>query len=183
MRDFLSRANITGFDVNSYFNAHSGSSGDLPNIGIAVSGGGWRALMIGAGALSAFDNRTANATATGHLGGLLQSATYLAGLSGGSWLVGSLYKNNFDSVSSILGGQDGLGNLWQFDQSILEGPDTISALSYYTTVFGDVHAKSDAGFNTTLTDYWGRFLSFQLFNATTGSPGTLKSGNSCLSHH
>jgi lysophospholipase len=71
--------------------------------------------MNGAGALTAFDNRTSNSTATGHLGGLLQSATYLTGLSGGSWLVGSMYKSSFVPVPNIP------SSLWQFDDSILAG--------------------------------------------------------------
>jgi lysophospholipase len=35
----------------------------------------------------------------------------------------------------------------------------------------DVRQKEAAGFNTTITDLWGRGLSFQLFNASTGGPG------------
>lgn len=78
--------------------------------------------MVGAGVLAAFDNRTANSTAQGHLGGLLQSATYLSALSGGSWLVGSLYMHNFPSVQDIVTSPSSeLGSLWQFENSILEG--------------------------------------------------------------
>lgn len=78
-------------------------------------------MMNGAGALSAFDSRTANSTAVGQLGGLLQSSTYLAGLSGGSWLLGSLYMNDFVNVQTLLNGSAKLTSLWQFDQSILDG--------------------------------------------------------------
>ena len=80
MKDFLGRANIANFDVNNYFNTNGGNTSNLPNIAIAVSGGGYRALMNGAGAIQAFDSREANSTASGHLGGLLQSSTYVAGL-------------------------------------------------------------------------------------------------------
>jgi len=82
MRDLLGRLNITGFDATSYINAHQNNVSALPNIGIAASGGGYRALMNGAGALAAMDSRTPGATGAGQIGGLLQSATYLAGLSG-----------------------------------------------------------------------------------------------------
>ena len=91
MQDFLNRMNITGFDVNSYFSSHSSNTSALPNVAIAASGGGYRAMLNGAGAIKAFDLREQNSTASGHLGGLLQSTTYVAGLSGGSWLVGSIY--------------------------------------------------------------------------------------------
>ena len=88
MREFLNRLNITNFDASSYIQSHSKNASALPNIGIAASGGGWRALLNGAGAIEAFDSRTPHATEAGHLGGLLQSSTYIAGLSGGCWLVG-----------------------------------------------------------------------------------------------
>lgn len=118
MRDILNRANISSLDTNQYLDrAAAGNGSDVPRIGIAISGGGYRALMNGAGAIAAFDNRTANATGQGQLGGLLQATTYLSGLSGGSWVVGSIYVQNFSTVESIISG----GKLWQFDDTIFEG--------------------------------------------------------------
>lgn len=175
MRDFLSRVNISGLDIDTYINGNDEDA--LPNIGIAVSGGGYRAMLNGAGAIAAFDSRTPNSNSTGQLGGLLQSATYLAGLSGGNWLVGSLYANNFTSVQSILDTTPEVsGSLWQFGNSIFEGPATgglqiLDSAQYYTTIYDQVQGKSLAGFDTSITDYWGRALSFQLINATDGGPG------------
>ena len=91
MRELLMRLNITGFDVGSYIDNNKDNTTKLPNIGIAFSGGGYRAMLNGAGALSAWDSRTPGSTGAGQLGGLLQSATYVAGLSGGGWLVGTIY--------------------------------------------------------------------------------------------
>lgn len=175
MRDLLSRMNITGLDTDSYINNHRNNASALPNIGIAVSGGGYRAMQNGAGVVQAFDNRTPNSTAAGQLGGLLQATTYLAGLSGGSWLVGSLYSNNFTSISNILSYNGEDSDLWQFGQSIFEGPSTSSiqlfdSVGYYKELLNAVNNKGDAGFNTTITDYWGRALSYQLINATDGGP-------------
>ena len=82
MRDLLGRLNISGFDAASYITKFADNSSALPNIAIAASGGGYRACLNGGGAIQAFDSREINSTAAGHLGGLLQSATYLAGLSG-----------------------------------------------------------------------------------------------------
>jgi lysophospholipase len=122
LREFLTRMNITAFDAASYIDSNLNNASALPNIGIAFSGGGYRALLTGAGALSAFDSRTANSTSSGHIGGLLQAATYIAGLSGGGWLVGSIYTNNFTSVQSIVDSTpDQSGSLWQFGNSILKG--------------------------------------------------------------
>lgn len=171
MREFLVRMDIPGFDAGSYVDQHSGNVSLLPNIGIAISGGGWRALTNGAGALEAFDNRTPNSTAKGHLGGLLQSATYIAGISGGSWLVSSIYANNFTSVVAAV--DDTSGSLWEFGNSIFEGPATggiqaIDTAKYWDNVVGDVRGKAQAGFETSLTDLWGRTLSYQLINAPDG---------------
>ena len=62
MKDFFGHVKVGDYDVVSYLDKHSGNSSNLPNIGIAVSGGGWRALMNGAGAIKAFDSRTYNAS-------------------------------------------------------------------------------------------------------------------------
>lgn len=63
------------------------------NIGIAISGGGYRSMLTAAGVLSAFDIRTEGSHK--YLGGLLQSTNYIVGISGGSWLVMSNVVNNF----------------------------------------------------------------------------------------
>ncbi|KAJ6440134.1 lysophospholipase precursor [Purpureocillium lavendulum] len=177
LQSLLGRLNISGFDADTYIKnviddvQGGNASAQVPRIAIAVSGGGYRALMNGAGALAAFDNRTTNATSKGQLGGLLQATTYLSGLSGGSWLVGSLYVQNFTSVESIVSSTSGfLSTLWQFENSILEGPDGLRPGQYYNALYQAVQDKADVGFNTTITDYWGRALSYQLVNATDGGP-------------
>ncbi|KAK8244761.1 lysophospholipase catalytic domain-containing protein [Phyllosticta capitalensis] len=176
MRELLGRLSITGFDSNSYFDKHASNDSALPNVAIGVSGGGYRAMLNGAGAVAAYDSRTENSTGKGHLGGLLQSSTYLAGLSGGGWLVGSLYTNNWTSVQNIINTNTHYsGSLWNFENSIFEGPDTggfqiLDSAEYYNNLHDTVSAKADAGFETTLTDYWARALSFQLVNASDGGP-------------
>ena len=124
-------------------------------------------MLTGAGALAAWDIRSAESDGEGNLGGLLQSATYLSGLSGGGWLVGSLYANNFTSVQASIDDP----TIWQFDESILDGPEQYSLLAYYQDVFDTVENKEEAGYETTITDYWARMLSYQLVNATDGGPG------------
>ncbi|EPS45389.1 hypothetical protein H072_597 [Dactylellina haptotyla CBS 200.50] len=182
LRDFLTRVNIPGFDAGAYIDANRNNASAIPNIGIACSGGGYRALMNGAGVLSAFDSRTNNSTNTGHIGGLLQSATYLAGLSGGGWLVGSLSLNNFTSVQDIVNSTpDQIGSLWQFQNSIFAGPkenavQNISGGDYYSNLVATVNSKRDAGYNASLTDLWGRALSYQLINSPQGGPGITWTG-------
>ena len=175
MIDFLNRANISDFDAESYINkAASSNVSALPNIAIAVSGGGYRALMNGAGFLKAADSRTPGSTDKGGIGGLLQATTYLAGLSGGGWLVGSLFANNFSTVETLQRGSNG-SSVWKFDSSIFKGPQEsgisiFNTASYWLDVADQVSVKADAGFETSITDYWGRALSYQLVNATDGGP-------------
>ncbi|KAH8600634.1 lysophospholipase-like protein [Bisporella sp. PMI_857] len=175
MREFLIRMNITGFDAGAYIDAIRTNTSALPNVGIAVSGGGYRALMNGAGFLAAVDSRTFNSTGTGQIGGLLQASTYVAGLSGGGWLVGSIYTNNFSSVQTLRDGSEG-SSVWQFGNSIFQGPSPggiagiLDTADYFSDIISQVDGKREAGFNASITDYWGRALSYQLVNATDGGP-------------
>lgn len=172
MADFFDRAGIADFDAQSYISNHQNNVSALPNIAIAISGGGYRALMNGAGFLAAADSRTAGSTGQGGIGGLLQATTYLAGLSGGGWLVGSIYTNNFSSVDQMLDNSA----VWQFQNNIFEGPSSDSGVGvlntaeYWTDVRDQVATKDDAGFETSVTDFWGRALSYQLVNAPDGGP-------------
>ncbi|KAI5838821.1 lysophospholipase [Morchella snyderi] len=155
---------MVDFDVGNFMSSYS------PTIGIAFSGGGYRALLSGGGEFAAFDSRTPGSTAAGHLGGLLQSATYVAGLSGGSWLLGSIVINNFTTVDRLQGD----GQVWDFEQSILapEGAlHIIDTTQYYNDLNNEVMAKQDAGFDVSLTDYWARALSRQFVDWPNGGPG------------
>jgi len=150
MADLLARFNISDFDAQTYLNNHGDNFSALPNIAIAASGGGYRAMLNGAGAVAAFDSRTENSTGPGQLGGLLQSATYFSGLSGGSWLVGSLYVNNFTTISALL--NDTTTSVWDLETSVIQGPANVS--NYYRQLLDDVNAKENAGYNTSITDFW-----------------------------
>jgi lysophospholipase len=177
LKDLLGRIQIPNFDGGAYIDNNKNDIKNLPNIGIAASGGGYRALMNGAGALQAFDSRTPGSAQPGHLGGLLQSATYVSGLSGGGWLVGSIFVNNFTSVQAILDANAaGTGSLWAFDRNIVEGPKTqsrtvVSTASYFRDLYNQVQEKRHAGFEASVTDFWGRGLAYQLVNASQGGLG------------
>ena len=172
MRDLLARLNITGFDAAAYITNNAKNASALPNVAVAISGGGYRALLTGGGAIQAFDSREGNGTTQGHLGGLLQASTYLAGLSGGSWLVGSIYVNNFTTISTLQGNTT---STWEFQNSIFTGPaqsgiQLLNTADYFSNVETAVSKKNNASFPTSVTDYWGRALSFQLVNASDGGP-------------
>ncbi|EFQ36834.1 lysophospholipase catalytic domain-containing protein [Colletotrichum graminicola] len=170
LRGFLTRANIPDFDAGAYIDGLSSSPSQLPNVAIAISGGGYRALMNGAGFLAAADSRTPSSTSAGGIGGLLQSATYLSGLSGGGWLIGSLFFNNFSSVVDL----QQSSAVWRFDNSIFTGPkkhglSIFNTATYWKNIISQVDSK-EKGFIVSVTDYWGRALSNQLINDLDGGP-------------
>lgn len=160
--EFLKRMSLKDFDPETFL------SNSSLNIGLAFSGGGYRAMLSGAGQLAALDERTINSTNPGHLGGLLQASTYLAGLSGGNWLVNSIALNNFTSVQDLQGDKD----LWDLSASIFNpgGINIFSTASYYDDLTDDVEDKKHAGFNISLTDIWGRALSQQFIGLKDGGP-------------
>lgn len=170
MRQLFERASIADFDVGAFFDRVGDNYTALPNVAIAFSGGGYRALMNGAGFLSAADSRNGN---DGNISGLLQSATYIAGLSGGGWLVGSMFANNFSTIPELQAGREGTA-LWRFDRSIFTGPEesgigVLNTVGYWTEIADAVGSKAK-GWETSITDYWGRALSYQLIGDAEGGP-------------
>ena len=55
------------------------------------------------------------------------------------------------------------------------GPAELSIGQYYRQLSDAVDAKAGAGYETTITDFWGRALSYQLYNASDGGPGVNRS--------
>ncbi|PHH74587.1 hypothetical protein CDD80_2987 [Ophiocordyceps camponoti-rufipedis] len=129
----------------------------MPNIGIAVSGGGYRAMMTGAGVLAAFDDRTAGTVAPGGLGGLLQSATSV-----------------MDSMQS--------SRIWRFETNLLGLTQTGRGLAFdliqstptinqrITKIIAAVFQKQLSGFVTSAADFWARALSYQFIDLPEGGP-------------
>jgi lysophospholipase len=170
MKQLLCRLNITGFNAVEYISKNGqGDFKNLPNIGIAFSGGGYRATTVGAGVFAAFDSRTPGSTEPGHVGGLLQSTTYISGLSGGAFMIGSLYSNNFTTVHNILEQSSReTGNIWEFHRNVIQGPRDgvwgIRSMKYLEYIHDQIKHKKEAGWETSLTDYWGRGQAYQYFN-------------------
>ncbi|ODV81899.1 lysophospholipase precursor [Suhomyces tanzawaensis NRRL Y-17324] len=150
---FLKAANMSDFDVDSFL------ADKHINIALTFSGGGLRAMYCGAGQLNALDLRSSG---NSPLKGILQASTYVAGLSGGSWLVGSLALQNFQSVEDILS----QGKLWDSSGSVIRPYrfNVVENTLQFTRIGFDILAKQAAFFLTSITDIWGRALSHQLFN-------------------
>lgn len=86
-------------------------------MGTAFSGGGYRSMLTGAGAVAAMDSRVNGSLDLGALGGLFQAMSYLVGLSSGSWLLTSLFLNENVTVPDL----QGAPNLWSLDKPFWGG--------------------------------------------------------------
>ena len=148
----------------------------LPTLGIATSGGGYRAAIFGAGVLNALDGRNKTAM-RGGTGGLLQSATYLAGLSGGSLLVSSLSQADFPTIPELIFGRtdahaqggDGFGG-WLTEIDLLQPSANANvSAAFWEDLQEDIALKWAKGFPVTVNDVWGRALARHFVNGTTAA--------------
>lgn len=158
---FKYSTNLNSSEYESLIHPTSQNLTDSIKIGLGFSGGGFRAMLCGAGELSALDNRTTGAFQHG-LGGLLQSSTYLAGISGGNWLVGTLALNNWSSVEEIMYSKE----FWQIQRPLYEVSSDNGNNKHYkfSTYLAwkkwvySVWQKHNAGFKVSVVDIWGRAL-------------------------
>ncbi|KAK9899955.1 hypothetical protein P389DRAFT_156803 [Cystobasidium minutum MCA 4210] len=157
--------NVTGYDLN----ALAPNASFWPTVGIAVSGGGFRAALVGAGTFNALDGRNTTATQAG-TGGVWQLASYMTGLSGGSWFVSSLAINSNPSIYDlVLGTPQYQGWFLEYNLVLPDGVISIfDNRNYYDNIEANVNLKQDAGFNTSITDAWGVALGYHFGpNGTT----------------
>lgn len=161
--DWLGDGSSIGYSLSAF-------AGSLPNVSIAISGGGYRAAQYGAGVLSALDARNSTAKGAG-TGGLLQVSSYLSALSGGSWLTGSLYLNDFPMIRDLVLGNGGSLNGWLLDLHLLapngSNPLTEENAAYYGIVADGANEKTKRGIDASITDVWARAISFHFLNGTT----------------
>ncbi len=143
------------------------TTGELPTLGLSISGGGYRALLTGAGVIQGLDENDSDVSTSG----LYQALTYVSALSGGSWLLSSLADHNYPTVSSLLSSQ------WStaFSNGLLD-PTGILVVIAYAEILNDFTAKEFAHFTTTLTDVWGRLLGYQLLSGSDGGVASTLSG-------
>lgn len=164
LKVFLNSVNLTDLDTDSFIDdIISNSSARIPRIALSFSGGGYRALLCAAGQISGLDNRTVGTSDHGLP--ILDSVSYISGLSGGSWFLSSLVFNNWTSVQEIIdqNGQDDA--IWNFEHKMIDpyGINIVKDAEYWDNIKDDVDIKRDAGFNVSMTDPWGRGLSHQFF--------------------
>jgi lysophospholipase len=130
-----------------------------PTVAITVSGGGYRSMLSGAGVIQALDERDSD----DRTNGLYQAMTYQGGLSGGSWLLSSIFGNDFDTISTL---SDEIWETALLNNSIY--PTNIDHAPERQVIQRDMFAKAKAGFSPVVADVWGRFLSYQLIRGEEG---------------
>ncbi|CAI4050301.1 hypothetical protein SKDZ_14G3070 [Saccharomyces kudriavzevii ZP591] len=98
LMDFLESLTEAKFNSKFYKRVRK----DPPKLGIAISGGGYRSMLIGTGFITQMNDY-----------GLFEYSDYIAGLSGGSWILMDLVVQNFE-VGSLL-------KEWDLDEDLLPG--------------------------------------------------------------
>ncbi|GMM44674.1 lysophospholipase [Pichia kluyveri] len=162
LKEFLRDTNLKNTD--SYLDdIVSNSSARIPRIALSFSGGGYRAMLCAAGEIAGLDNRTVGTDSHGLP--ILEAASYISGLSGGSWFVSSLVYNNWTSVQEIIDQTGDDDAIWDLDHNILapHGINIVKDASYWDDLDDQISQKRDAGFEVSMTDPWGRGLSYQFF--------------------
>jgi lysophospholipase len=173
---YLQRLNITDLDLPALVNAmKSHNNSGVPTISMAISGGGWLSANTGVGVLRAFDSRFPDALDQ-RTGGLLQSMTYIAGLSGGAWPGMSLATYNFPSVNDLVAD-------WHPEIDRLFNPPNNSIYAANSTsLITDIVAKRKAGFNVSVPDYLGRAFAYEFTPPPHGGINVTLSGIRNLSN-
>ena len=95
---FLKGLDLVNFDSTTI----SKLSEEPPMIGVAISGGGYRSMLTASGVFQEM-NRV----------GLMDCVSYIAGVSGGAWLLMDLVFHGFDIEAALKG--------WNFETDLLKG--------------------------------------------------------------
>ncbi|MBW0512429.1 hypothetical protein O181_052144 [Austropuccinia psidii MF-1] len=158
-RSYLFRAGLTDFDIEKFLQKaldQGPAAGlTLPNIGIALSGGGPRAALISASMVHALDDRNPQGVQAG-TGGIMQLVNYVCGLSGGSWFTGSWATSNFPEVLELV-------STWRLQQD--NQPLDWEVLKKYPPAISIAREKTMAGFPASLVDVWALMVGKHFVNA------------------
>jgi lysophospholipase len=161
LSEYLSNANLTGFDIDTYMAGLNRSHfAAVPGIGVAISGGGFASAIMGAGLLRALDARESMSVAAG-TGGLLQSLSYFSGQSGGSWIVSSEAAAEYPMAEDLL-------QYWQPQLDKFAATTNGTHEATPASIFQDVVTKAEAGFNVSVADFLGRLLGYEFIRGPKG---------------
>ncbi|OJJ42302.1 hypothetical protein ASPZODRAFT_125778 [Penicilliopsis zonata CBS 506.65] len=170
LRTYLERLELADFDMGEYIaRLNDSHQAHVPIIGMAISGGGFGSAFTGTGAMRAFDGRLPAAN-TQRTGGLLQTLTYLSGLSGGSWPTVSFTAHNFPTADEIV-------DYWKPEiDRIYNVENTTADAATEVTMFEQIATKFEAGFDVGVSDYLGRAYAYEFIPGEEGGLNTTYSG-------
>lgn len=160
LHGYLQRLGIEDFDVDGYIARLRKDTDSVPTLGIAISGGGWASAFTGTGAIRALDSRL-DAANEQRTGGLLQSMTYMSGLSGGAWPIMSLSTYGFPTT-------DELAQYWQpqIDRTTATTNSTYAVTA--ATMIEQIVEKEEAGYNISMADFFGRAWAYEFVAGANG---------------
>jgi lysophospholipase len=121
--------------------------------------------------MNALDGRNQSSTKAG-TGGLLQAATYVSGLSGGSWLVTSLALTDYPTIQNLIfpppsSDPNAFGG-WLADINVFTPVnDTAAIQQFIGTLLEEIGGKLQAGFPVAFADVWSRALARHFVPGTT----------------
>ncbi|RAK95077.1 lysophospholipase [Aspergillus ibericus CBS 121593] len=165
---YLDRLELEDFDRQEYVSRLDQTS-QTPILGLAISGGGFGSAFTGTGVIRAFDDRLMEANEQ-RTGGILQSLTYISGLSGGSWPTVSFPSYGFPTADEIV-------DYWkpEIDRLLTVKNNTADAATG-DTLFEQIATKFLAGFDIGVGDYLGRGYAYEFIPGESGGISTTFSG-------
>ncbi|KAJ7684400.1 lysophospholipase [Mycena polygramma] len=173
-RSYVDNLISTGQDIpptlKSIFYGERGAS---PSYGLAVSGGALRAALFAAGALNVFDGRNKTSNFAG-LGGILQGAEYLSGLSGGGWLVVAFAQADMPTIPDLIFGRpdakdDEYGGFNLAFDILSPFTNKTQDQAFITGLILDTGGKAAAGNPVTVSDGFGISLARHFANGTNAA--------------
>ncbi|EJT97346.1 FabD/lysophospholipase-like protein [Dacryopinax primogenitus] len=168
LSSYLSRLDLHDFPLERYLSSLSHNSAYIPTLSLAISGGAAPATWTGMGVMQALDDRFPPSVAQ-KTGGLLQSLTYIAGLSGGSFPVISYAVSDFPTTADIV---------IQYDPMVnpLSPTGASGEALYDEEVFLEIGEKLQAGFPVSLADFLARVYSYEFIPGPGAGINTTWSG-------
>ncbi|MCJ1291996.1 hypothetical protein MMC34_003546 [Xylographa carneopallida] len=151
---YLERLKLEDFDVCKYTRALKDCNyAHVPTIGFGISGGGAASAFTGAGGLRALDARIPGTTEQ-RVGGLLQSISYISGLSGGGWPTVGFATYDFLNADDII-------DQWKPELNRFNATNNTEYAITTTSLFEELAEKYEAGFNVTAADFFGRAWGYE----------------------
>ncbi|KAH9822303.1 lysophospholipase catalytic domain-containing protein [Melampsora americana] len=156
----------------------------LPRMSFAIAGGAYRGAIFAAAVMNVFDGKNVTSASSG-LGGVLNAADYITGLSGSAWLLVSWMDSELSPLFDLVLGAKHTGREnprlagWLTQYGLLNPTDALESDTfaqrmhnrwlqtiYWTRLILQVNSKRYAGFPIGIVDLWGRILSYHFLSGS-----------------